>query len=117
MRALLGCRWCGADVPAGRGRPKTWCSDECRRAYRDTFGAVRWDGPVRFVTVCGGGCTDPVIESAVRGPVVAPGRWAVAHAALVEALHGHPVTVTVEPAPYPDNDQVYDNYQRLEDAG
>lgn len=30
-----GCRGCGARLPtAGRGRPRVWCSETCRRRHR-----------------------------------------------------------------------------------
>lgn len=29
-----GCRGCGAPLTTGRGRPRIWCSERCRRQQR-----------------------------------------------------------------------------------
>ena len=100
-RALHRCRWCGTPPapstdPQGRGRTPTFCTDEHRNRFRAAFGATTWTAPILITTVCNAPCGPHQLT--IPGPVTAPGAWAQAEQQLQDALHPHPVTVTVAPS-------------------
>lgn len=101
-RRLSVCRWCGTEPapstdPSGRGRPPTFCSPDHRRAFHRTFGGPTYDGAVQITEDCGRACALDGQTVALPGPVRAPGGWADAVQGVAELLHGHAVSVRVEP--------------------
>lgn len=104
-RRLSVCRWCGVEPPpstdpAGRGRPPAFCCREHRRRHVAAFRTAEYRGAVQLVEDCGAACALHGDVVSLPGPVRGPGAWADAVEQVAVLLHGHPVTVRVEPVEF-----------------